>query len=335
MMDSSRIAHQLAAAWKAAPVEWLLDGEPFVRYRTLTDLLGERKNSGQVLSAQRSIARYEPIKRILDRQNPDGYWGGPNDMYTWWPKKDTTFWLLGVLSDFGLTPHNRKLAVACNYVFSTQLPGGGFGWAPPPTPSDCFTGILAESLAKLGYMRDRRLQRAYAWLLERQRLDGGFWCKNTGLPGGPREKEPSCAFATLCVIAALAQCPELKNGHATKRGLAFLLKCWDNRGKIKYAGHDSQIGKGWEKLKYPYTDYRILKYLDVLSRFESLRDDPRMRAMIEALIAKTDEHGRYHSESIHKVWSDFDFGQKKKPSRWITLLTYRIIRRYIDPDSSL
>ena len=323
------MTNDFSEAWKIMPIDWLLNGEPFVRYRTLIDLLCKQKDNQEVLDAKESITRYEPVKRILDRQNADGYWGCSTDIHTWWPRKDTTFWMLGVLGDFGLERDHRKIAVACEYVLGTQFPCGGFGWAPPPTPSDCFTGILVESLAKLGYTSDPRLQEAYSWLLNRQRLDGGFWCKNTGLPGGPREREPSCAFATLCVMGAIAQSPVLRNGKVSKRGLEFLLKCWENRGKIKFAGHDSKIGKGWEKLKYPFTDYRILKYLEILSKFESIGKDPRILEMMDMLTCKQDELGRCYAESIHKVWSDFDFGQKKMPSRWITFLTYRIIGRYI------
>ncbi|MGB2698535.1 MAG: prenyltransferase/squalene oxidase repeat-containing protein, partial [Candidatus Zixiibacteriota bacterium] len=247
----------------------------------------------------------------------------------WWPKKDTTFWVLGMLADFGLKREDKNIARACEYVFSTQLAEGGFGWAPPPTPGDCFTGILTESLAKSGYGSDPRLEKAYEWLTVRQRLDGGFWCKNTGQPGGPREKEPSCAFATLCVLGALIQHPELKEDTITKKGADFLFRCWENRGKIKYAGHDSQIGKGWDKLKYPFTDYRILKYLDVLSQLEFAKNDRRMNKIVDILIAKKDKEGRFCSESIHKVWLDFDFGQMNSPSRWITLLAYLIVRRML------
>ena len=206
---------------------------------------------------------------------------------------------------------------------------GGFGWGPPHTPGDCFTGILVESLAKLGYLSDRRLQNAYSWLMQRQRLDGGFWCKNTGLPGGRRENEPSCAFATLCVLGAISRNPELKDSMFAKRCKESLLNCWSNRDKIKYAGHDSKIGQGWEKLKYPFTDYRILKFLGTLSHFDYARKDPRLDEMLDILISKRDGNGCFSAESIHRAWADFDFGQKKYPSRWITLLAYRTVKRFM------
>jgi hypothetical protein len=310
----------------SVPIGWLLGGEPFVQYRTLIDILDRTRDDPEVLAVERVIHRHKLVREIFRRQNKDGYWGTPKDIYAWWPKKETTFWMLGVLADFGLRKDTKQVARACEYVFSTQLPCGGFGWAPPPTPGDCFTGILTESLAKLGCSDDARLGDAYKWLVGRQRLDGGFWCKDTGQPGRPREQEPSCAFGTLCVLGALAQNPELRDGTIAKRGAEFLLTCWEKRGKIKYAGHDSQIGRGWDKLKYPFTDYRILKYLDVLSQFDFAQHDPRIGAMIDLLISKRDRNGRYYAESIHQVWSDFDFGQKKRPSRWITLLACRIVK---------
>jgi hypothetical protein len=125
----------------------------------------------------------------------------------------------------------------------------------------------------------------------------------------------------------MAQNPSLAKSKVTKRGVEFLLQCWENRGKIKYAGHDSQIGTDWEKLKYPFTDYRILKSLDTLSQFKFIKNDPRFKEMIDALASKQDANGRLTPESIHQVWSDFDFGQKEKPSFWITFLALNILKR--------
>lgn len=309
------------------PIDWLLQGEPWVRYRTLKDILGKDKNDEKVLATKRIILEYELIKEIFDKRNKDGYWGKPKDIHTWWPKRDTTFWILGMLADFGFTKEDEKIAKACEYVFSIQLDSGGFGWDPPTHAYDCHRAVLIAALAKLGYLDDPRLQNAYNWLISRQRLDGGFWCKNTRQPDGPREKEPSCALATTYVLGALAQNTELRDSEIAKRGIDFLLRCWENRGKIKYAGHDSQIGRDFDKLKYPFTDYRILHYLDVVSQFEFARKDSRLKEMIGLLLAKQDSQGRFTPESIHKVWTDFGFGQKENPSRWLTFLIVRTLKR--------
>ena len=85
--------------------------------------------------------------------------------------------------------------------------------------------------------------------------------------------------------------PTLKDSESAKRSVAFLLGCWESRGKIRCAGRDSQIGTGWDKLKYPFTDYRVLKHLDTLSRLSYARKDPRVLEMTGLLISKRDEEG--------------------------------------------
>lgn len=310
--------------------EWLVDGEPWVVYHTLTGLVDKSEEDKAVVAARIAIPKHPLIKRIFEGLNEDGCWGKPKDIHTWWPRKDTTFWLLPVLADFALTIEDRRIARACEYVLSTQLQSGGFGWDPPTWPSDCHSAIIMEALAKLGLLQDARLQKAYAWLIRRQRADGGFWCKDTGQIGGPREKEPSCAMATMFVLGALAQNLEMRNSMAARNGVDFLFQCWENRWRIRYAGHDSQVGKDWEKLEYPLTDYKILKFLDVLSQFECAKQRLRESEMMSLLLSKQDEKGRFTSESISKVWSDYDFGQKENPSRWITLLALRITKRVYD-----
>jgi hypothetical protein len=308
-------------------IDWLLGGEPWVVYRTLTDLLDVEADDRRVLIARRNVLEHELIRKILNKRNAVGYWGVPKDIHTWWPRKDTTFWVLGILGDFGLRVEDVELVKATEYVFSIQLENGAFLGFDPKLPYDCHTATLTESLAKVGLLSDQRVQRAYDWLVGRQRRDGGWWCKNTGQIGRPREREPSCAMSTMFVLGALAQNPRLRDSEVARRGVDFLFGCWENRGKVKYAGHDSQVGTDWEKLKYPFTDYKILKFLDVLSQFEYAKRRLRESEMVNLLFSKRDNEGRFTPESIVKVWSDFDFGQKDKPSRWITFLTLQIARR--------
>lgn len=308
-------------------LSWLLPGEPWTVYRTLTDLLDRNEKDKVVEAARAAVPGHPSVRKIFEGLNRDGYWGRPKDIHTWWPRKDTTFWILPVLADFGFTVADKRIAKACEHIFRAQLPSGGFGWDPPTKPGDCHTAIITESLAKAGFMQDSRLERAYDWLIKRQRLDGGFWCKDTGCIGGPREKEPSCAMATMFVLGVFAQNPLLRDTDVTRQAVDFLFECWRNRGRITYAGHDSQIGTDWEKLKYPFTDYKILKFLDVLSRLECAKRRLRKSEMVNILLSKADHKGRFTPESTHKVWANFDFGQKKVPSRWITYWALRIVKR--------
>jgi hypothetical protein len=308
-------------------IEWLLEGPPWVVCRTRLDLLGQKPKDRKVLAARGAVAEHPLIAGILRRQDRGGWWGDPGQMHKWWPRKETTFWILPVLADLGLRIDEPHMARAAQYVLGLQLPEGGFlGWQSGQA-ADCHTAILLDPLAQMGLDDDPRIGRAYDWLLRRQRHDGGWWCKRTGQPGGPRETEPSCPFATLFVLGALARRSRLIRSKAAHRAASFLLHCWEDRGQREYPSHDSQIGSDWEKLKYPFTDYRLLKFLEVLSRFPMAPRDPRVAQMLKLLQSKADDEGRFQPQSIVRVWDDFDFGQKKEPSRWITVLAWGMMER--------
>ena len=50
-----------------------------------------------------------------------------------------------------------------------------------------------------------------------------------------------------------------------------------------------------------------------------------MKEMTEIVRAKADNQGKYTPESEWKAWKDWDFGQKKQPSRWLTFLVLRML----------
>ena len=51
------------------------------------------------------------------------------------------------------------------------------------------------------------------------------------------------------------------------------------------------------------------------------------QALAKLLKSKADEQGHYTLESIWTAWKDWEFGQKREPSRWLTLQAWTIIKR--------
>lgn len=47
---------------------------------------------------------------------------------------------------------------------------------------------------------------------------------------------------------------------------------------------------------------------------------------------KADSEGRVTAESVWTAWKPWEFGQKKVPSRWLTLVARRIPGR-VEPDT--
>jgi hypothetical protein len=87
------------------------------------------------------------------------------------------------------------------------------------------------------------------------------------------------------------------------------------------------MGTDFRKLKAPFVWYDLLHVLDVLSQFPWLATDPRLLDMADTLRQKADADGRFTPESVWTPWSEWEFGQKKVPSRWVTMLAWRILTR--------
>jgi hypothetical protein len=80
-------------------------------------------------------------------------------------------------------------------------------------------------------------------------------------------------------------------------------------------------------LKAPLIWYDILHVMDVLSQFPWACNDPRLREMRGIIETKSSAEGRFTPESVWMAWKEWDFGQKRNPSRWLTLIVLRMLRR--------
>ena len=59
------------------------------------------------------------------------------------------------------------------------------------------------------------------------------------------------------------------------------------------------------------------------------RRDARLQALVDAVEAAGGADG-YRAATVSAAWADFDFGQKRSPSPWITALVARAVHRMGD-----
>lgn len=72
-------------------LDWLLERRnPSLRYFTLRDLLGKSEDDPQVIATKQDIPTSKVVKRILSKQNPEGYWEEPANPYH--PKYKSSYW---------------------------------------------------------------------------------------------------------------------------------------------------------------------------------------------------------------------------------------------------
>lgn len=312
--------------WKdllnADPTEWLLQGEPWVQYNTLKDLLGKKGDAPDVIKAKKALLTHPHVQQLITT-------------VTDWPPyplkrhNDANHPLhkLAVLADFGITVTDG-IDTLCQKVLSHQVEGafqipmvipthfGGSG-TPELLWMACDTPVILYALLKMGV-------KAYKGITHTTSLikDNGVLCTGA-LPTfrGPGRKGDPCPYATLLVTRALAQVPEMKK---MKPLTEMLLWHWEHQKERKYL---FGIGTTFKKLKYPFIWYDILHVADVLSQINSLKDDERLKEIIDVITSKQDANGRFTPESVWMAFKHWEFGQKKTPSPWLTFLVARILKR--------
>jgi hypothetical protein len=317
-----------------APIDWLLEAEPWIEYRVRCDLLGQAEPDAQVKSAREAMLANAQVRSLVAELS-----GWPGTVISSHKSAGQPFHRLTFLADLGLSANDPGVDVIVSRILahasaegpfqlSMNIPAnfGGTGqnqwaWAL------CDAPLSVYALLKFGLVNEPAVQAAAAYLAGLVR-DNGWPCtvsKELGKFRGPGGKNDPCPFANLAMLKVLSEMPELRDGPACRSGAETLLRLW-SQSEMQHP-YMFFMGTDFRKLKVPLVWYDLVHVLEVLSRFAWLKDDPRLCDMLALLKSKADEQGRFTLESVWTAWKDWEFGQKKTPSRWLTLMAWRIITR--------
>ena len=316
------------------PVDWLLEGEPFIEYRTRRDLLGQAEHEPAVLSARRAMLASSAVQNLVSELS---HW--PGTVISSHKSASQPFHKLTFIADLGLTANDPGIDTVAARILEHQSSEGPFQ-LPMNIPTHyggtgsdqwawalCDAPLILYALTRFGLQDEPALKAASRYLAGLIQ-DNGWPCavsKELGKFRGPGRKEDPCPFANLAMLKALAEIEAFKNSQACHSGAETLLTLWsESASRHPYMFY---MGTDFRKLKVPLVWYDLVHALDVLSRFAWLKDDARLLAMLGVLKSKMDQQGGFTLESIWTAWRGWEFGQKKTPSRWLTLLAWRIIER--------
>jgi hypothetical protein len=123
----------------------------------------------------------------------------------------------------------------------------------------------------------------------------------------------------------VSQLREWHDDEVCYTGADALLQLWAHRTEQR--PYLFGMGKDFAKLKAPLVWYDVLHVTDVLTQFEWLRKDKRLREMMAMVESKADDAKHFTPESIWQAWREWDFGQKREPSPWLTLSAWRMLMR--------
>ncbi len=315
----------------ADPTEWLLEGEPWVKYNTLRILLEKSAGTVELMAAKKELVAHPLVKKLVAEVKE---WSS----YPLKRHNDAKHPIhnLAVLADFGMTADDPGMHDILERVLSHQSQEGAFqidmlipthfggSGNPEKLWMACDAPTTVYALLKMGATPEK-VQEAVTHLTSLIREQGVLCTGSQPKFRGPGRKDDPCPYATLLVTKALAQAPEMKEGKEILKAAEMLLWHWEHQKDRKL--YLFGIGTDFRKLKYPFVWYDILHVVDVLSQIDALQNDERLREMVDTIVSKQDSDGRFTPESVWMAFKGWDFGQKKIPSPWMTFLVARILKR--------
>ena len=314
--------------------DWLLEGPPWVRYRTLLDLAEMEEDSYEVLNARQEMINHPQIKNLItDLQN----W--PGSVMKNHKNAGHEIHKLSLLAEFGIRqsdPGMNEVVQKIRGNVSEEGPFtllsnypihfGGSGqdellWIL------CDAPLILYSLICFGLESDPQVSVGLEHLCSLVR-ENGWPCaasKKLGRFHGPGRRDDPCPYANLLMLKTLGQSGFMRENMAVRTGIETLLSLW--RKSREHSPYLFRMGTDFRKLKAPFVWYDILHLFEVLSKFPSVYRDPRFKEIVYTVKMKADQEGKFTPESVWMVWKNWDFGKKKEPSYWLTFLVYRALKR--------
>ena len=295
--------------------EWLLESDPAIRWQVMRDLTDA--GAKQVNAERSRVANEGWGARLLDLQAPDGMWGGG----TYSPKWISTTYTLLLLRHLGIDPDDERVRSATDLI-RHRVVMGDRKWPFFEYATElCVTG-MAVALGSY-FLEDPHGLPQPAFLLERQREDGGWNCHVSS--------HRSSFNTTISVLEGMLEYERAVGGEqaladARSQAHEYLLE-----RRLMYSLRTGElINKRWLLMSFPPRwFYDVLRALDYL-REAGAQPDPRCDEAIEVIRSKQREDGTWPLQNRHpgKVHFEMEEGSGK-PSRWNTLRALRVLRWYL------
>lgn len=304
-----------------AVIEWLLDGDPAIRWQVMRDLLDA--SADQVAAERALVAQQGWGARLLALEDPDGLWDGgacfpgayrgDEDGQPWTATMHTlqTLLLLGLDPD-SATARRSIALVAENGRWEHDGQRFFDGEVEP-----CINGRTVETGAYFGVDVAPIVDRLLG-----ERLDDGGWnCEAEN--GSVRTSFDT----TINVLDGLLQFERADGASdevaaARRHGEEYLLE--RHLFRRKSTGEVAQ--DRYLDFVFPYYwRYDVLRALDYF-RAADASPDPRMAEAIDLVRTKRQADGRWLLDGKHLGRVHFDLESVGEPSRWNTLRALRVLR---------
>jgi hypothetical protein len=319
-------------------IDWLLEGDPAIRWQVMRDLLHEEEKKYEIERAE--VASTGWGSRFLSYQEPSGIWGG--GLYS--PKWISTTYTMLTLRRIGLSVDNEQARKSCQVLLDQgYYRDGGINYFKSYQQSEvCVTGMILSLLSYFQY-RDSRINDVVDHLLSRQMADGGWNCEDF------RGDQHSSFHTTISVLEGLHEYQKnyseirMEIEEARLRGHEFLLQ-----HRLFRSDKTGEIVNN-RMLRMPFPPrwfYDFLKALDYFQdyfnwsskqnikfsnsdsqkQFRKHYKDERFLDGINLLKKKRKSNGKWNMMRGPSGRIFFDMEKAGKPGRWNTLRAMRVLK---------
>lgn len=299
---------------------WLLEAEnPSLRCRVLVELLSNSPDDLRVVECKGQIAESTPVKILLSKMHPEGYWlqrkpstGKMVGDGTEYGAFGTTHYCLSYLAELGMDKSNVQVAKAADRYLDLQKTDGDFYGH-----YSCLLGLNIRTFTMLGYGGDPRVRKSIDLLLRTDRPDGGYLCD---MHEGKYKTRPvkSCIRGSVKALLAFSHHPEYWNHSRVRRLVDYFLQ---RGGVFKRSNPEELVNKDLERVTYPITwranMYEILLALSKMG----YGNYPDLEKAWRLLDSKAEEDGRYVLDWTPQQ-SPWRVGEKNQPNKWVTFYVY-------------
>jgi len=313
-------------------INWLLESEQYVEYATRINILKQDKTDlTELRNAILSDPRIKQYLRDVSNFNDILVTGHKNP--------ELPLHKLIFLLELGLDRDVPEIDMAINQIIKNMDEDGmyksmtniprHYGGSGEDTLAWCLCDapLMLYALLKAGLSYEAYIKKGVEYIIGLLRSNG-FPCavsKDVGKFRGPGRKDDCCPYATLIILKLLSEIPEYENSEVVMVCIKELLTLWEKSKELH--PYMFFMGTDFRKLKAPALWYDIVSVADCFSHFEYAKEDKRFQEMLDIIVNKANPNFQFTPESVYLKCKDFDFGQKKQPSGWITYLCLNILIR--------
>lgn len=304
-----------------AVIDWLLEGDPAVRWQVMRDLLDA--TPAEYGPEQGRVATEGWGARLLAEQRPDGRW----TTNTYGLKWVSTFYSMQLLWLLGPDPECQSARLGAEVLLQGLCLDGGLLYGPgergkPPRFGETCISGMGLAICSRFLPGDPRLDQVVDYLLRDATPDGGWNCLYR------RRGDAHASFnTTICVLEGLLEF-ERRHGArqdvtaARQRGHELLLQHHLFRSHTTGA----VVRRQYTMLSFPARwHYDILRALDYFAAAGAPRDE-RAAEAVEIVRSKRRTDGAWPLQHRHTGDTYFEMEHPREPSRWNTLRALRMLR---------